>query len=171
MISLKIVFSSILMLTALFVITILDPLPFVNAISENSLDSIAYFPSPLKQISQGVEPSHVTCTEGKAIVLKQSNGLSACVNPSSVEKLILRGWAIHILPDYSNENNNSKIFNLGEFIIESETVAYFGDTMGYLAKPAIDGNFPGIVMIHEWWGLNDNIMEMADKLASLAMLF
>lgn len=96
--------------------TILDPLPFVNAISENSLDSIAYFPPPLKQISQGVEPSHVTCTEGKAIVLKQSNGLPACVNPSSVEKLILRGWAIHILPDYSNENNNSEIFNLGEFM-------------------------------------------------------
>lgn len=70
--------------------------------------------------------------------------MPACVNPSSVEKLILRGWAIHILPDYSNENNNSEIFNLGEFIIESETVAYFGDTMGYLAKPAIDGNFPGM---------------------------
>lgn len=154
------------MLTALFVMTILDPLPFVNAISENSLDFIAYFPPPLKQISQGVELSHVTCTEGKAIVLKQSNGLPACVNPSSIEKLILRGWAIHILPDYSNENNNSEIFNLGEFMTESEIVAYFGDTMGYLAKPSIDGNFPGIVMIHEWWGLNDNIKEMADKLAS-----
>lgn len=154
------------MLTVLFVMTILDPLPFVNAISENSLESIAYFPPPLKQISQGVEPSHVTCTEGKAIVLKQSNGLPACVNPSSVEKLILRGWAIHILPDYSSENNNSEIFNLGEFMTESETVAYFGDIMGYLAKPAIDGNFPGIVMIHEWWGLNDNIKEMADNLAS-----
>jgi hypothetical protein len=70
MISLKIVFSSILMLTALFVMSILDPLPFVNTISENSLDSIVYFPSPLKQISPGIEPLHVTCTEGKAIVLK-----------------------------------------------------------------------------------------------------
>lgn len=166
MISLKIILFSILMLTALFVMTILDPLPFVNAISENSLDFIAHFPPPLKQISQGVELSHVTCTEGKTIVLKQSNGLPACVNPSSIEKLILRGWAIHILPDYSNENNNSEIFNLGEFMTESEIIAYFGDTMGYLAKPSIDGNFPGIVMIHEWWGLNDNIKEMADKLAS-----
>ena len=35
-----------------------------------------------------------------------------------------------------------------------------------MAKPASDGNYPGVVMIHEWWGLNDNIKEMADKLAS-----
>ena len=38
--------------------------------------------------------------------------------------------------------------------------------MGYLAKPVIDGKYPGVVMIHEWWGLNNNIKEMADKLAS-----
>ena len=31
--------------------------------------SIAYFPPSLKQISQGTNPSHVTCTEGKALVL------------------------------------------------------------------------------------------------------
>jgi carboxymethylenebutenolidase len=128
--------------------------------------SIAYFLPPLKQISQGVSPSNVTCTEGKALVLKQSNGLPACINPSSVEKLIIRGWAIHLLPDYSDENNNSEIFALGEFMTESENVAYFGDTVGYLAKPSMDGNYPGIVMIHEWWGLNDNIKKMADKLAS-----
>jgi len=131
-----------------------------------AMPSITYFPPPLKQISHGVSPSDITCTEGKALVLKQSNGLPACLNPSSVEKLILRGWAIHILPDYDDENNNSEIFIPGEFMTTSETVAYFGNIMGYLAKPVVDGNYPGIVMIHEWWGLNDNIKEMADKLAS-----
>lgn len=128
--------------------------------------SIAYFPAPLKQISQGTIPSHVTCTEGKELVLKQSSGLPACVNFSSVEKLISRGWAIHVLPDYVDENNNSEIFTLGEYITESESVTYFDDVVGYLAKPVDDGNYPGVVMIHEWWGLNDNIKEMADKLAS-----
>lgn len=37
---------------------------------------------------------------------------------------------------------------------------------GYLAKP--DGaaeDHPGIIVIHEWWGLNDNIRMMTDKLA------
>lgn len=130
------------------------------------MSSIAYFQPPLKQISEGISPSNVTCTEGKVLVLKQSSGLPACLNSSSVAKLILRGWAIHILPDYSDKDNNSAIFASGEFVTESETVPYFDDVSGYLAKPVIDGNYPGIVMIHEWWGLNDNIREMADKLAS-----
>lgn len=129
------------------------------------IEAIAYFPPPLKQISQGVEPSNVTCTEGKELVLKQSNGFPACVNPSSVEKLITRGWAIHILPDYTNENNNSEIFSIGEYVIQSDTI-FTWDFNAYVAQPVADESFPGIIMIHEWWGLNDNIKDMADKLAS-----
>jgi len=64
------------------------------------IPQIAYFPPPLKQINEGVSPDHVTCTEGLELVLKKSNGMPACVKPSSVEKLIERGWAIHVLPDY-----------------------------------------------------------------------
>ena len=138
-----------------------------KSLSENStFSSIAYFPPPLIQISQGVDPSNVTCTEGKILVLKQSNGLPACVNPASIEKLITRGWAIHILPNYVDENNTSEIFTLGTHLTTSEMVTYFDNTLGYLAKPVSDGNYPGVVMIHEWWGLNENIKEMADKLAS-----
>jgi len=36
---------------------------------------------------------------------------------------------------------------------------------GYLAKPA-SGSGPGIVVIQEWWGLNDNIKGIADRLAA-----
>lgn len=37
---------------------------------------------------------------------------------------------------------------------------------GYLAKPSDgDEETPGIIVIHEWWGLNDNIRMMTDKLA------
>ena len=131
-----------------------------------SSSTIAYFPPPLKQISQGIDSFNVTCTESKALILKQSNGLPACVNFSSVEKLITRGWAVHILPDYDAQNNNSEIFTSGKYSTLSETVTYFGDVSGYLAKPTITGDYPGVVMIHEWWGLNDNIKEMADTLAS-----
>ena len=131
-----------------------------------SADAIAYFPPPLKQIQQGTEPSNVTCTEGLELVLKMSNGQPACIKPSSVEKLIQRGWAIHILPDYTNQNNNSEIFTLGEFSVDTMNVNYFQNSNGYLAKPSESGQYPGIVMIHEWWGLNDNVRDMAEKLAS-----
>ena len=128
---------------------------------------IAYFPPPLKQIQDGTEPSDVTCTEGLELVMKLSNGLPACVKPLSVEKLIERGWAIHVLPDYEeNENNNSVIFATGDLEVETTDVTYFGKSDGYLAKPAVDGQYPAIVMIHEWWGLTDNIKQMAAKLAS-----
>jgi carboxymethylenebutenolidase len=36
---------------------------------------------------------------------------------------------------------------------------------GYLARPSGDGPFPAMVVIHEWWGLNDNIRNQAAKLA------
>jgi carboxymethylenebutenolidase len=37
---------------------------------------------------------------------------------------------------------------------------------GYLAKPKnAQGALPGIIVIHEWWGLNDNIRAMTRRLA------
>jgi len=135
---------------------------------DRSYAAVASFtPPPLKQIQDGTEPTGVTCTEGLELVLKFSNGNPACIKPTSAEKLIERGWAIHVLPDYEkSENNNSEIFALGDHETESENVNYFENSKGYLAKPTADGMYPGIIMIHEFWGLNDNIKQMADKLAS-----
>ena len=36
---------------------------------------------------------------------------------------------------------------------------------GILYAPARKGPFPGIIVIHEWWGLNDWVKEQASKLA------
>lgn len=38
-------------------------------------------------------------------------------------------------------------------------------TSGYLAEPAHPAGAPGIVVIQEWWGLNDQIRGVADRLA------
>lgn len=45
-------------------------------------------------------------------------------------------------------------------------VEYFTDVFGYLAKPVENNNYPGVIMIHEWWGLNDHIKRTARELAS-----
>jgi len=119
------------------------------------------------QIKNGVSTDSIKCAEGLELVLKFSNGQPVCLKPNSVSKLIERGWAIHILPDYEkNKDNNSEIFALGEFKVDTTDVNYSQNSIGYLAKPAIDGQFPAIIMIHEWWGLNENIKDMAEKLAS-----
>jgi len=53
--------------------------------------------------------------------------------------------------------------------VVSQDVAYAGidgvDVVGYLAKPAAGEPTAGILVIHEWWGLNDNIRSMARQLA------
>lgn len=67
--------------------------------------------------------------------------------------------------------------------VENKTVNYFENTNGYLvypisptttSLPSVEGNIstnnnnntlPAVVMIHEWWGLNENIKNMAETLA------
>jgi carboxymethylenebutenolidase len=50
--------------------------------------------------------------------------------------------------------------------VDTEIVTYAGSaTRGYLAHPKAGKNWPAVVMIHEWWGLNDNVRMEARRLA------
>lgn len=54
--------------------------------------------------------------------------------------------------------------------LQNKTVEYFQDAQGYLVYPVssndtINKKLPAVVMIHEWWGLNENIKDMANLLA------
>ena len=37
---------------------------------------------------------------------------------------------------------------------------------GYLAHPKSEGPYPGVIVIQEWWGLNDNIKDIANRIAA-----
>ena len=39
-------------------------------------------------------------------------------------------------------------------------------TRGYLVQPAGDGPWPGVVVVQEWWGLNDHIRDVVDRFAA-----
>jgi carboxymethylenebutenolidase len=54
--------------------------------------------------------------------------------------------------------------------IQNKTVNYYDSASGYLVYPVLNPNnntqkLPAVVMIHEWWGVNDNIKNMANTLA------
>ncbi|RJQ14357.1 dienelactone hydrolase family protein [Candidatus Parcubacteria bacterium] len=75
------------------------------------------------------------------------------------------GW--QILNKQTKEMKNVDMLSNGdEASVLSDEVSYFGGIKGYFVKPKESGNYPGVVMIHEWWGLNENIKQMARQLAS-----
>jgi hypothetical protein len=49
--------------------------------------------SPRAQMHSGIEPIEVVCKQGFELLLKANDGSPACVKPSTVQKLIERGWA------------------------------------------------------------------------------
>lgn len=54
--------------------------------------------------------------------------------------------------------------------IETSVVEFrggHGPTKGFLARPAGEGPFPTIVVVHEWWGLSDWVEENTRRLAGL----
>ncbi|MEX2599670.1 MAG: dienelactone hydrolase family protein [Dehalococcoidia bacterium] len=41
-----------------------------------------------------------------------------------------------------------------------------GQCAGYLAKPPVSVNAPGVVVVHEWWGLTEHIKDITQRLAA-----
>ena len=57
-------------------------------------------------------------------------------------------------------------------ILHNSSVSYYDNTTGYLVYPELSNNtqqqqllLPAVIMIHEWWGLNEHIKNQADILA------
>ena len=60
--------------------------------------------------------------------------------------------ALHAPPTQGPEHTNGQMIDLA-------------GSKAYLSLPEGKGPFPGIVVIHEWWGLNANIKHWSDRLA------
>ncbi len=71
----------------------------VTLLEEQKAGTAYHDLSPRKQMAHGIALENVSCAEGLAIVLKSSDYSPACVRPSSVEKLIQRGWAMEKTSD------------------------------------------------------------------------
>ena len=125
---------------------------------------VALVMPPLKQFKANVPIDKIVCSADLQLVMKKTDGKPACVRTESIAKLIERGWAVHVL-EYAKNKTNSEIFEQGKYQITTDTIIY-NDSTGFLARPAEAGKFPGVILIHEWWGLNDNIKDMARNLAS-----
>ncbi len=75
-------------------------------------------------------------------------------------------------------NNGTLNLSNSSLSIQNETVNYGANSQGYLVYPVnatgnntsttsstTNNKLPAVVMVHEWWGLNYNIKNMANELA------
>ena len=54
-----------------------------------------------------------------------------------------------------------------DLITENVEFKTNGETaQGYLARPEGDGPFPGVIVVQEWWGLDDHIKDVARRFAN-----
>jgi carboxymethylenebutenolidase len=69
----------------------------------------------------------------------------------------------------TNVSNLTSSDGFPNVVLENKTIQYFDDAQGYLVYPVSTNDsqrkLPAVVMIHEWWGLNQNIKDMANLLA------
>ncbi|MFB3785181.1 MAG: dienelactone hydrolase family protein [bacterium] len=76
--------------------------------------------------------------------------------------LAIMGWLSLLLIGVSPGARAKEEGRQGEMV----TFASGSETIqGYLARPAGDGPHPAILLIHEWWGLNDWMKGNADRFA------
>lgn len=70
-------------------------------------------------------------------------------------------------PQAEEMRNVEMLSQQGVDITEQASVSYYGEAKGFYAAPSdLTKNYPGVVMIHEWLGLNDHIKDMARQLAA-----
>jgi carboxymethylenebutenolidase len=84
-------------------------------------------------------------------------GLSLLIGCQPQEDVLL-------IDEHAGEDHDVIIIAEPDENMDGYWVEYSG-FRGYLAKPLEDGTYPGVVLIHEWWGLNQNIKNMAHDLA------
>lgn len=74
-------------------------------------------------------------------------------------------WTLASVPDTSVAPNDTMDTD-GRMVLNGAAVDYTEGVTGYLALPEGEGRFPALILIHEWWGLNDNIRQFADDFAA-----
>ena len=60
---------------------------------------------------------------------------------------------------------------MADVLTEEITFASNGGTAsGYLARPDDTATHPGVIVIQEWWGINDNIKDIARRFAAVGFV-
>ncbi len=71
------------------------------------------------------------------------------------------------------KDGKSQVISPDDSRLHTETISYPGETgdmIAYLVRPGEEKKYPAVVVIHEIWGLNQHIKDVARRLALLGFL-
>ncbi|MEM8599325.1 MAG: dienelactone hydrolase family protein [Bacteroidota bacterium] len=111
---------------------------------------------------------HTFCLYG---LLFAMFGLAACGDPAASSSPALNSDDAAYVDSMAAEHADDSAAPSGAPAADSEglvtaRVAYHDGHTGYVAYPeAAAADLPGLLVIHEWWGLNDNVLGQARRLA------
>ena len=108
----------------------IEPADYVStfSVSEGELNPVE---SPLKQFKKGISVNQIQCRDDLVLMIKKSDSTPSCVNSSTSEKLISRGWG-ELTEDQSVQpiikTGTNAGFCIGycskEFVITPEKIIY-----------------------------------------------
>ena len=83
-----------------------------------------------------------------------------------VVTVVLGAWYLNRVKERSAvEFKTDIVTEESGYFVSGTKVEYLDGVKGYLAEPSESGEYPGLILIHEWWGLNDNIRDLAMQYA------
>jgi carboxymethylenebutenolidase len=79
---------------------------------------------------------------------ENSSQIAEMQDNETTDHMSVVGTTNQFLNIVDSQNNNDII---------SKEVVYYNDVKGYLTRPDDENSYPGVIMIHEWWELNENM--------------
>lgn len=84
----------------------------------------------------------------------------------AISFVVIVAFGVGLLRERDPADTNMENKQQAETSVKAEQAAYFNGVQGFYASPDQPGSYPGVIMVHEWWGLNDHIKEQAKLLAA-----
>jgi hypothetical protein len=110
--------------------TLLDKLQHSSVIEKIS--------PPNQQLKNNIAPADISCKIDFVLIFKASDKSPACVKSTSAEKLIERGWGIHVLPDIDSSITKTVTPEMAQEMVASAIMLF--DEIGVDSFKQFDTN-------------------------------
>lgn len=110
-------------------------------------------------------PVQIIIRNGNAISIEIDSRVTTHFGDTPIYGIVTRMRGSMMMDDHIHGTTPRAAESMQLAGLSRSTVNYYGNASGYLVHPEKGGRLAAVVMIHEWWGLNQNIKNIAETLA------